>query len=331
MEDMRCSYGDFVRTGPNEISIFKPEAVRALDGVGTKCSKSAWYDIMQPRVSLATTRDKGLHHERRKIWERAFSPAALRDYESRLNHFAIQLQQVIRQSNGSSIDVSKLFYLYSFDVMSDLAFGEPLNMLISDENHFVVGLLQDGMDLLGPLSPVPWLVRIGLSIPYVASNFKTLLAWSAKKLQYRIQNAPLKRDVKVMSWLLEASRETGSSIKDYNWLRGDAFALIVAGSDTVASTLVSIFYHITEDPTQVSKLRAELENLNSPLDTHALGGMSHLNGVINEALRLHPALPSGGLRQTPPGGINIAGRFVPGNVVVSAPRYSLGRRESHDH
>lgn len=39
--------------------------------------------------------------------------------------------------------------------MSDLTFGEPLNMLESDENHFTVTLLQDGMDLLEPLSPVP--------------------------------------------------------------------------------------------------------------------------------------------------------------------------------
>lgn len=70
--------------------------------------------------------------------------------------------------------------------MSDLAFGEPLNMLVSDANHFAVDFLQDGMDLLGPLSPVPWLVRIGLSVPGVALNFKKLLAWSAKKLQHRM-------------------------------------------------------------------------------------------------------------------------------------------------
>ena len=61
-------------SGPNEISIFKPEAVRALDGLGTKCSKAPWYDIMQPRVSVATTRNKEMHSQRRKIWERAFRP-----------------------------------------------------------------------------------------------------------------------------------------------------------------------------------------------------------------------------------------------------------------
>ena len=85
------------------------------------------------------------------------------------------MERAVDQSNGRRLDVSRLFYLYSFDVMSDLAFGEPLDMLTSNCNHFVVGLLQDGMDLLGTLSPVPWLVRIGLSIPGVASNFKALL------------------------------------------------------------------------------------------------------------------------------------------------------------
>lgn len=113
--------------------------------------------------------------------------SALRDYEPRLRYFAEHLRNAIRHLDESPINVSKLFYLYSFDVMSDLAFGEPLNMLKSKENHFTVGLLQDGMDLLGPLSPVPWLVRIGFSVPRVAQNFKTLLSWSAKKLEYRIQ------------------------------------------------------------------------------------------------------------------------------------------------
>ena len=71
--------------------------------------------------------------------------------------------------------------------MSDLAFGEPLNMLQSEENRYVLGLLQDGMDILGPLSPVEWLVRIGYSIPGVAQNFKTLIAWSGRRLKERMQ------------------------------------------------------------------------------------------------------------------------------------------------
>ncbi|KAF6234832.1 hypothetical protein HO173_007052 [Letharia columbiana] len=112
---------------------------------------------------------------------------ALQEYEPRLLRFAAQLYLRISKLDGKAVDVSKLFYLYSFDVMSDLAFGEPLNMLDSDEYHFTVGLLQDGMNLLGPLSPVPWLVRIGYSIPGVAQNFKDLLGCSAQKLRDRMK------------------------------------------------------------------------------------------------------------------------------------------------
>ena len=71
--------------------------------------------------------------------------------------------------------------------MSDLALGEPLNMLKDDKYHFALKLLQDGMDILGPLSPVPWLVRIGYSIPGVAQHFKNLISWSGQRLKTRMQ------------------------------------------------------------------------------------------------------------------------------------------------
>ena len=98
-------------------------------------------------------------------------------------------------------------------------------------------------------------------------------------------------------------------------------------SDPVASTLISIIFHITEDRAQLTKLRSEVAKASSPFDSGALKTMFHLNGVINEALRLHPSLPSSGLRHTPKEGITIAGQYIPGNVTVSAPRYSLGRRK----
>ena len=54
--------------------------------------------------------------------------------------------------------------------------------------------------------------------------------------------------------------------------------------------------------------------------------MPHLNGVINEVLRLHPAVPTGGFRETPPEGVEIGGQKVPGNTLICAPRWTIGRR-----
>jgi len=99
-------------------------------------------------------------------------------------------------------------------------------------------------------------------------------------------------------------------------------------SDTVASSLTFMFYYLAKYPHHTAKLRAELGALNEPSSVSLLENCSHLNGIINETLRLQPPVPSGVLRNTPPEGINIGDQHVPGDVTVLVPTYTLGRRES---
>ena len=92
-------------------------------------------------------------------------------------------------------------------------------------------------------------------------------------------------------------------------------------------TLVYIFYRLAQNPQHLKKIQRELDSIESIDDLQSLQNLPHLNGTINETLRLHPAVPTGGLRQAPPEGAHISGRFVPGNTTVCAPRYTLARRE----
>ena len=73
------------------------------------------------------------------------------------------------------------------------------------------------------------------------------------------------------------------------------------------------------------QLQKELATLDDISDYSALQSLPYLNSLINETLRLHPAVPTGGLRNTPPEGITIAGRYIPGNITVAIPQYSLHR------
>ena len=101
----------------------------------------------------------------------------------------------------------------------------------------------------------------------------------------------------------------------------------VQHSETTTAALVFLFYRLVRHSEHLLKVQEELDTAGDVEDFDTLHKLPHLNGVINETLRLHPGVPTGGLRETPPGGAVICGRFVPGNTVICAPRYTIGRRE----
>lgn len=56
--------------------------------------------------------------------------------------------------------------------------------------------------------------------------------------------------------------------------------------------------------------------------------MPVLNGFINESMRLIPAALTIGSRLTPSQGLTIDGIYIPGNIKLVAPKYSIYRRGS---
>lgn len=58
-----------------------------------------------------------------------------------------------------------------------------------------------------------------------------------------------------------------------------------------------------------------------------LSKLPHLEAVITEALRLYPALPTGGNRKTSMHGLMVGGRYIPPYTTIVAPRFSISRRE----
>lgn len=89
--------------------------------------------------------------------------------------------------------------------------------------------------------------------------------------------------------------------------------------------LIYLFYEIAIHPTTQEALRSELAKVLSLYDTKSLQSLSYLDGVINETLRLHPVVPTGGIRQTVNVAISIAGCYVPPYTTRVVPRYSIGR------
>jgi cytochrome P450 len=87
----------------------------------------------------------------------------------------------------------------------------------------------------------------------------------------------------------------------------EATVALIAGSDTTGTALANAVAFIVEHPAVLLTLRTELDAVagkgtpfDAPLDAD-LAGLKYLQAVIDETLRLRPAVPNGSQRQSPAG------------------------------
>ena len=63
--------------GPSELTVFEPEVFTVIGGPGTKCTKSAWYDMLWPLIALNSIREKEGYAPRRRLWDESFKPKGM--------------------------------------------------------------------------------------------------------------------------------------------------------------------------------------------------------------------------------------------------------------
>lgn len=82
------------------------------------------------------------------------------------------------------------------------------------------------------------------------------------------------------------------SEKQVQRLTDEAMVILIAGSETTASTLAALFYYLLSDRALLTRLKSELKTAmpdpNQLPDGSKLDQLVFLNAVIQEVLRLHP-------------------------------------------
>ena len=90
--------------------------------------------------------------------------------------YADQLEQLVAQRQGQPIIANQYFQWFGFDVMGQVAFSKDFSMLRNTQWHSAIKVLRDGMAVLGPLTPVPWLMILGSDMTIGASaDFKKMV------------------------------------------------------------------------------------------------------------------------------------------------------------
>lgn len=248
--------------------------------------------------------------------------------------------------------------------MEDLAFNKSPNMVAGGKEDFILRTIRDDMYGVALFTHLSWVTPLVKRTPLLNSHYKKFWAWIRRLVEERsnvrlltvtlpyllrltpgrnapewVQNEPDQPDI--FSGILDAYLRGPRTQQDERNLHGDAQLIVIAGSDTVASALAMIFFHLAWDPALAARLRRELDAL-PDLSQETLAAAAAaaatttatdaaapglLDAVIHETLRLHPPVPSGTQRETPPEGLDVAGVRVPGDVIVQVPWYTVFRDE----
>ncbi|KAF2444061.1 cytochrome P450 [Karstenula rhodostoma CBS 690.94] len=318
---------DIVRTGPREISIASADAIPLIYGPMSKCRKGVWYSSAyhMEGASLQTTRVHQEHRERRKAWDRAFNAKSLRDYEPRVNrHTRLLIEKLKEQANEPSVRISSWIGFYAFDIMGDIGYNRGFGMLEKGEEDEMIELLHKSMAPLSIFGHIPWAINIITRTSLGAKDMITFIKLTQNILVERKKITPAEPDV--FSHLIDDSKDEIPME-----LNADSRLVIVAGSDTTHATLTWLLWELCTHKDAQAKLRKitdEIAPSKSFLDAEDVANCPHLDGAINESLRLHPAVPSGLQRETPPSGITLPdGTYIPGETTVWMPIHTLQRDE----
>ncbi|MCJ1353596.1 MAG: hypothetical protein MMC33_003583 [Icmadophila ericetorum] len=106
------------------------------------------------------------------------------------------------------------------------------------------------------------------------------------------------------------------------------FSNVIAGSDSTAVVMRTVFYNLLTHPTSLLRLLEELQNksISHPYPKYSeVSDLPYLDACVQEDIRLHPPFCLPLERIVPKGGVTICGRFFERGTVVGMNPYVVNR------
>ncbi|EXJ58248.1 hypothetical protein A1O7_05673 [Cladophialophora yegresii CBS 114405] len=155
--------------------------------------------------------------------------------------------------------------------------------------------------------------------------------WQAERSSWKASGHATKRDF--LERCIEAQAKYPDVVNDRMVVLHN-FNNIGAGSDTTATTLISLMYHLLKNPRTLQKVLKDLDRANKEgclsrtVTWQEAGKLSYFQACIQEALRMHPPIGMIQERYVPKGGISMGGHYFPeGTIVEINPWLTARNRE----
>ncbi|USP80045.1 cytochrome p450 monooxygenase [Curvularia clavata] len=341
IQEVHEKYGEAVRVAPAEVSFISAETAWSdvygfrtgkYKDTGAYLKDPAWYTMPVNGVRSILSADEEAHSRMRRNLSHLFSEKSLRQQESLIRGYVDLLVQRMSEhaAQGQEMDLVRWFNFTTFDIISDLSFGEPLYCLRDSENHLWVDLILASLATTGPLSTrkkytlVRLYDRLRDLFQDTSRNEQMRISFARKaseKVQRRLDQLENDGDDGRPDFFGQIMRTKGSSEKKLSRLEMDSNSVLflVAGSETTATALSGFTYLVLRHPDIHAKLVHELRSSFTSLgdiNVEKVGKLEYLTACIQEALRMYPPVPTGFPRIVPEGGGEISGHYIPGGTSV---------------
>ncbi|KAH8167060.1 hypothetical protein CIB48_g1177 [Xylaria polymorpha] len=340
--DLCKKYGPLVRIGPNELTTDDPEILRRAGAVRGSYGKDQWYagsrlnpyhDIMFSTLDIPA-------HDRMKSQIGAtfggrevplLEPGVDEQVKSLINNIRQNLVNDTRNDSSSLLDLAPLISYFTMDVITKVAFGQECGYLkANDDLHSFLREVRDNWPKIEMTVNIPLIRNIMLSPLFLklfgpsvtdTKGMGKLMGVAREYVGKRyLPDAKPQRDL-LGSWIRNGVTQDQAEL--------EGLFLIIAGSDTTASTLRITLLHIMTCPRVYNKLKQEIRDavidgkVASPIQFEESKRLPYLQAVIYEGLRMRP--PGLGLyaKSVPPEGDMIHGKFIPGGTAIGVNTASL--------
>lgn len=219
------------------------------------------------------------------------------------------------------VNMVQAFNLTTFDIVSDLSFGESFGGLRTRTPHpwiqafFNFAMIRTIMVQIAVLG-IPFLSKVAMMvmIPFLSKQLGSM-SYTKEKIKKRMDEETDRPDF--MSYVLRHNDEDDELGMTRQEIPATFNLIMIAGSETTATLLAGCTYLLHKHPRVLNKLQEEIRGSfedDEDITMLKVGQLKYLNAVIEESLRIYPPVPVALNRLTPPEGATISGHWVPGNV-----------------
>ncbi|KAJ4995132.1 Averantin hydroxylase [Colletotrichum sp. SAR 10_66] len=319
---------------PNELSFTEPQAWKDIYGHRQGHPQfhkdpihvGSVQDI--PGSTTLTMADDTNHTRQRRALSHAFSQKALLEQESIIRGYVNLFVDKLRPFSAShtAINICDWFNFTTFDIIGDMAFGEPFGCLKDGVFHSWVSLITQTIKAGAYEQATRRMFKTGSLLQKVLVNLIPSdlrekrfrhLELSREKCLKRIDEG-LRREHRDFLYYILRQNEKGGVSQDEIILNSALF--IVAGSETTASLLSGLTMWLMRTPHAYKRLTEEIRSSFASAEDMKfldLQELPYMNACIDEALRIFPPVPTGLTRTVPEHGDTVANQFLPGGTTVS--------------